>query len=1132
MKKLIGILKQSWFLRLLGMIALSVLIWFLGPLLGIGQHQPLDSQFNRILMIIGVLFLWLISFLWKAFRARQKNKQMLDQLAERPEPQLSSNEQATQEEVQHLDSRLNEAMQALKGMQLGGSRSGGDKQYLYQLPWYIIIGPPGSGKTTLLANSDLQFPLSEQYGKDALHGVGGTRNCDWWFTNDAVLLDTAGRYTTQDSNKDVDHGAWLGFLDLLNQYRGHQPVNGVLIAVSISDLLQLSDEERSAHAKAIRDRIAELYEHLKINIPVYMMFTKSDLLAGFSEFFDDLNKEQREQVWGVSYTLTDSENHQTLDRFMDEFSLLEQRIHQQLLQKMERERSLERRQSMYLFPQQFSSLRSRVNDFLEQIFQQSKFHKPLLLRGVYFTSATQEGSPIDRIMSSLASNFGIARQKVSSFTGRGKSYFINRLLKDVIFAESGLAGTNRKLEQKMQWLQTGLGLSVALGSLLIAGLWFNSYQNNKKLISEYQQEVLEVETLLNANPNKGTLSDQLPTLNKVRQLTQSYTDETVSDSLFSRFGLYQESALREQMDDRYRELLRKIIRPHAKKNLEELMLKNIRNPTALFGILKTYLYMGGKAPENTQPPVISDVDWDNNGQPNDRNDAMISKHFNALLKEPPSEPIKLVEVLVNRAREVLSDDPAKLAYIQLKNASLINSEAPDFRINEHEGLGSISSSFQRKSGKPWLSGIPGLYTKRGFSQLFLPKYNDIVKNLKKDRWVLGDYQQIYADSTNIRSSIQELYQRDYINAWSNFLRDLTIKPLRNTSHAPEILRPLTPDSGNLISFILKAVKHETDFSDENNLPLIGNAIELKKTLKAVDHHFKPLHKLLEGEQLKEAMQLVDDLYKGLYQDISGGKDISGQVKTTLSELNAVVDKLPEILRVWLLKPIGEAKRIVGIEVTKGATRELIKQADEELCAPCKAHFKGKFPFKKYSNKNIDISEFNNYFAIGGTIDSFAKANLKTAENIKAQTLKSLNELVVNSDRIRRVFFSTGNLNISFSLQLIRADPNVHSIVLSIGTTKNSFSARSGRRPKEIYTWPASPIAGVVTYINPAQPPKFVTVTEAKDQWGLFKLVKNDQIRLPSLGNAIFSVHTPTLRDNPFKLFNKISNDLKMCKCPQ
>ena len=52
-------------------------------------------------------------------------------------------------------------------------------------------------------------------GQGAVAGVGGTRLCDWWFTENAVLIDTAGRYTTQDSDAAVDRAGWDAFLDLL-----------------------------------------------------------------------------------------------------------------------------------------------------------------------------------------------------------------------------------------------------------------------------------------------------------------------------------------------------------------------------------------------------------------------------------------------------------------------------------------------------------------------------------------------------------------------------------------------------------------------------------------------------------------------------------------------------------------------------------------------------------------------------------------------------------------------------------------------------------------------------------------------------------------------------------------------------
>ena len=116
----------------------------------------------------------------------------------------------------------------------------------------------GAGKTTVLVNSGLNFPLAQKFGKEALRGVGGTRNCDWWFTDKAILLDTAGRYTTQDSNARADAAGWGAFLELLRKFRGRQPINGVIVAISASDLMAVDEQEREQHVAAIRERLDEI----------------------------------------------------------------------------------------------------------------------------------------------------------------------------------------------------------------------------------------------------------------------------------------------------------------------------------------------------------------------------------------------------------------------------------------------------------------------------------------------------------------------------------------------------------------------------------------------------------------------------------------------------------------------------------------------------------------------------------------------------------------------------------------------------------------------------------------------------------------------------------------------------------
>src|SRR4051794_437622 len=339
---------NRWVRTFLGAAVLAVLIWFFGPMIGIGAAHPLDPELVRIIVIAGIFVFWLVWNLMQTIRAHRREKALAEGLTSEPDAAAKEKERVTSEEVAVLTDRLKEAMTTLKKSKVGGS-----KKKLSVLPWYMFIGPPGAGKTTALVNCGLKFPLAEKEGPAALRGVGGTRNCEWWFADEAVLIDTAGRYTTQDSQADGERAGWLGFLKLQKKHRRRQPINGIIVAISLSDLSLLSEDERPAHAKAIRRRLSELNEQLGVRPPVYVLFTKADLIAGFVEFFDNMGKEEREQVWGATFALEDGKDAEgAVAQFGPEFELLLARLNDRMLERVHQEPDIRRRRLIYGFPQQ------------------------------------------------------------------------------------------------------------------------------------------------------------------------------------------------------------------------------------------------------------------------------------------------------------------------------------------------------------------------------------------------------------------------------------------------------------------------------------------------------------------------------------------------------------------------------------------------------------------------------------------------------------------------------------------------------------------------------------------------------------------------------------------------------------
>ncbi len=265
-------------------------LWYFGPLLHWGDWRPLDTVTARVVAIVFVVVLAFLIIVLRWFFRRRRNRKMEEDLtAVEAEPDM------TAQELAELRDKMKEALGTLRKSKVG-------RRHLYELPWYVMIGPPGAGKTTAIVNSGLQFPLAEAMGKSAIGGVGGTRNCDWWFTDNAVMIDTAGALRPRKAMRRPT-AAPGGFLGLLKKHRKRQPINGAVIAISLSDLSMQDETTQKGHANAVRRRLHELREKLGVRFPVYVLFTKADLIAGFTEFYDTLGKEDREQVWGFTFRL-------------------------------------------------------------------------------------------------------------------------------------------------------------------------------------------------------------------------------------------------------------------------------------------------------------------------------------------------------------------------------------------------------------------------------------------------------------------------------------------------------------------------------------------------------------------------------------------------------------------------------------------------------------------------------------------------------------------------------------------------------------------------------------------------------------------------------------------------------------
>ncbi len=1077
MKKILQFFTNKIVISIIGLIALSVVIWFVGPMIKFGENNsaPLASEISRLIAIIILMLLWGLNNLRIQLTTKKNNMDLVGDLEQNQEAinlNDSANDQSS-EEYHQLNQRFSDALSTLSKLRFKGRNK---SKALYQLPWYIIIGPPGSGKTTALINSSLEFPLAEQFGKGALQGVGGTRNCDWWFTNDAVLIDTAGRYTTQDSHKVVDSNAWEAFLSLLKRNRRRRPINGAIVSISVQDLLVMTEQERVQQAKIIRTRIDELMQQLEIRFPIYLMFTKSDLIAGFSEYFEDLSREDREQVWGVSLAnAPDSSQSPDFENFEYEMDLLIKRLYDRELARVHQERDIKRRGLIQGFPLQVENIRNIISEFVHQTFVKNRFEKQPYLRGVYFTSGTQDGTPIDRMMSSVASNFGFQREQTHYQHGQGKSFFLGNLFRDVIFPESELVGSNRKFELFIKWSRRTAYFSLIIIALGLLVSWFSSISKHDDYMLEVSEYVTEYERSQGAvkDWNKD-LRAVIPSLNALAKASIVYDQE--QHPWLSGMGMY-DGQVDRSADRAYQAQLKRLLLPRLISYLEKKIAMGYQGGD-LYHNFRTYL-MFQKTDHMDVPLVVEwfKNDWIESMSGEATNRQALEKHLQALLKLNP-KPYKLNPQLVEQTRQVLLRVPVhQRIYSRIRNQAEYRQKVDLLNLFGE----SVRETYKVSDDDSSRLQIPFMFTKEGYDSIDLSTNSPVISDLVRDRWVLSDDESgkvdfIKDDLEEISQKVKQLYLSEFTQQWIKVLDSLDIIEFKSLDMAMEVLSRFIDPVYSPLMAVLQVTAENTQLSnqmlqnvsDDNSEGKTGKvAALLAENFKGteVDQHFRPLNQLLREskkrpapiksinqklEQLKDfigEIAVSPDPAKKSFQVASARfTQGSGNAITALSQFAA---NKPEPVKRWLEKLSDQSWRVI----LSAAHHHVDTEWKNQVYTFYKDALSGRYPLSRKSKNELAQLDFTDFFKPEGKMDKFflkyIKPFVKTGTSWKNRVVDSHSlglsvgtlTQIHRAQDIKNIFFrnSPEAPGLSFQLKPYRLNKIDARFWMDVGTQRISYN---------------------------------------------------------------------------------------------
>ncbi|MET3900985.1 type VI secretion system protein ImpL [Devosia sp. UYZn731] len=1119
----------------LGLVAFAALVWFGLPLIAWGGVAPFEPEWIRILIIavgwgiVGVIYL--IRFLLRRRAARRLEAAMAT---------------GADSDEKVLGERMTEALAMLR-------TSSGKGAAVYSLPWYIIIGAPGTGKTTALVNSGLKFVGPA--GKPApIAGIGGTRYCDWWFTEDAVLIDTAGRYTTQDSDQHADAESWLSFLGLLKKNRPKQPINGAIVAISLVELMQKSPTELAEQTTAIRKRLAELHDQLKIDFPVYMMFTMADLVAGFTEYFGNFTESRRRKVWGATFQ-TEDRRANMVGSVPGEMDDLVRRLTEELADRLQEEPDAASRIAIYGFPGQFALLREKIATTLAQIFEPNRFQAPATLRGFYFTSGTQEGTPIDQVLGAMGRAFGPGGQR--QLSGGGKSFFLHDLLTQVIFGESGWVSIDRAAVRAQFLLRTAVLSLIGLGLVVAMAAWGWSYFNNDALLSVTDQSVANYRVaagdLLNAaTVNDFDLESVTPALDLLASMPVGYDNREAATPVGETFGLSQRSQLTAAAESTYYRALERMLRSRLILRLEAQLGQIMDDPMAVYEALKVYLMLCGTADTVDDDYIVAWMkhDWEQNlyQGPNYRPlREDLERHLRAMLTlartRPPSfEPNG---TLIDSARTTLTRlSLADQAYSYLRSTV----QVPDIVVADRLGPDS-RTIFETVDASDFSAmTIPGFFTYSGFHDHLLNELSSIADRLQGELWVRGEAgRDMVSDDAfaHLGPQLISIYSKDFVATWANMLNNLKLRTLPGEKPDYTVMsivsNPATSPIRSLVELVASESALTKDVAPEepasaasgtdplataatnllasrtSGLAKIGIAMALDKSnLRPgeqpslpggdIEAQFADYAALVSGtpRPIDAVIANLNEIYQNLVIAARNPTQPAGAAAAQLAVSNLTVNasRLPNAMR----RMLSAAAEDLEGDAAGTSLAQLNQKLAGEVTRVCEQVTSDFYPFSPGSPRDVPMADFSRLFRPGGVLDKFFADNLINLADLSGDDWKWRDDTALGRElsnnaikefqraaQIRDAFFppNAAEPSVSLTIGQTMLNPAADMAMLDINGTVLQ-SQQVGSTPITVQ-WPTSQGSGAVTLsMLPELPGRSSTVT-ISGPWALMRLIDRNTV---------------------------------------
>ncbi|MDZ4803595.1 MAG: type VI secretion system membrane subunit TssM [Candidatus Eisenbacteria bacterium] len=875
-------------------------------------------------LVLGLLLIWAIVILWSWLAARRRAKAIEQGLLKQAQWGVENAAPARRGDLEEIRKSLLEAMATLNNSPQG-------KRALYDLPWYLVIGPPGIGKTTLIVNSGLNFPGLTAAKR--MRGTGGTRQWDFWFSTDAILLDTAGRYALSEDRTEAE-SEWFGCLELLRKNRPKGPINGLILGYSAESLGQLDENQLVHEARELRQRLDEMMEKLHWSFPVYVLFTKCDLISGFVEFFSSLSPAERQQVWGTAYAVEGPAGQPVGDRFRAGFAALVRRLREYRIRRMGRLEQGDSWGRAFLFPEEFAALENRAHLFIETLFEVNPFKKDMpIFRGVYFSSGRQMGRPFDMIISQIQSMLGGSRVVAEVQPEKEDAFFVRDLFTKVLKGDRELIGKTDAARRKYHRFSFAASTGLLALSLLSSAWIVGSCVRLGGRMGATKNAV----TALPAGGGAAD-ADLLVRLDGIRvsarrgwQAFPLVVANSVRDSALS---VYSRVSRNQVLVPIEQDIARDLATPfdldadRVRRALTaELMLldpdnaKEFGTPEELAAILADYGFTGNEA--KAMGPLTGIVE-----------EYLGSK-----------QPLRSFE----SRRNDLVTGGRRLAETHRPDAMLdgliaaASRGCKDLRLEDLSNNGRVLSA-------PESARIRAAFTKAGFEGCVSTSLKDLKSTLEKDRKMLTRIGVATSGPPPSTDQVFDLYTEEYPREWADFIEVVRLPAVNDCAEFEPLLKKLRQRNGSALIGLLESAAAAAKLDEKLSESVFPGRV------RKINDAMEPLITFAVAEKDKPSpADEYADLLGDLYRDVQACAEDPAKetAKGALKDAQDWVDQFSDRERAnavatgmaaLLYAPTNVSAGVLKGSFIDAVAKDAKGKFDAEAAEPVKERLANRYPF--------------------------------------------------------------------------------------------------------------------------------------------------------------------------------------------